>query len=493
MSYYNKNRQALVERSQLQGGVEDFSFERLLTENYDVYTDEEIDQLVEELINSEGNIIPPVDPKIAPLGSNTDESRNLYFRRKFYKDYAWPSKKEELIIPETVGNYTQLRGVNADKFEDIKYIDLMYEKAFYGRIDTNNRSIYPSEKFLKLCKNTENVFLLNFVNEALTDMMEKIEGMKESGKLSPQSSYFNFVPQKGWTKFLDDHHSTMKAIYDGFIVKYINDPQLFKRVTSYDTFSRELILFLQRFLPRFPITRTNMLLRNATDPLISGLIFEIAKDGHDEDKKKYLDYIQDPHFVQIQNIANGFGFMVDRNAPWRFVADLESPQMKRRMAEKGFSTVQEMFDAYYYHAHLYEVDSIKTYFLSFYDSFVEAFPYYTVVEKCGDGSKAKLFNRERRQKDPFTDKKLLELYYFIRVREAMLDWNQTYFNNELEAAYKIFQKFGFESALDYVNDKTTQIVGFGANYGNKVKLEEGERIIQNHDPSYRTSKINIIV
>ena len=70
----------------------------------------------------------------------------------------------------------------------------------------------------------------------------------------------------------------------------------------------------------------------------------------------------DKHFLQMQNIANGYGFMVDKNAPWRFTADLESPQMRARMQAKGFASLQQMFDAYYYKTHLYEVDSIKSYF-----------------------------------------------------------------------------------------------------------------------------------
>jgi len=244
-------------------------------------------------------------------------------------------------------------------------------------------------------------------------------------------------------------------------------------------------------LPKFPITRTNMEIRRGTSPLVSGIMFEISNSKHDDDKEKYENYILDRHFLQIQNIANAFGFMVDKNAPWRFIADLESPQMKKRMADLGFDTLQMMFDSYYYRAHLYEADSLKTYFLSFYDSYIQTYPYYTVVEKCKEGSKAKLLYRQQRAQDPFTDKKLLEFYYFIRAKEAGKDWNQESFDIEVVAAYEIFEKFGFVEALNYINDKTSLIVGRGGNFGNRTKMSEKERIIYNHEPSYKRNNFKI--
>jgi hypothetical protein len=234
-----------------------------------------------------------------------------------------------------------------------------------------------------------------------------------------------------------------------------------------------------------------MQLRKNTNPRVSGIIFEISKAKHDQDKKKYTDYILDDHFLQIQNIANGFGFMIDKNAPWRFIADLESPQMKARMTEHGFPNLQSMFDSCFYRSHLYEVDNLKKYFISFYDSYVEAYPYYTKVEKCGDGSKAKLLYRQKRSKNPFNDKKLLQYYYYIRAKESNKDWSQNIFDKEFRAAWEVFKHYGFESALNYINDKTSLIVGAGANYGNIIKKDEEKRIISNHQPSHKRNNFSI--
>jgi len=201
----------------------------------------------------------------------------------------------------------------------------------------------------------------------------------------------------------------------------------------------------------------------------------------------------DKYFLQIQNIANSYGFMVDRNAPWRFIADLESPQMRARMEDAGFNRLQDMFDARYYKTHLYEVNSLKTYFFSFYDSFIESYPYLTEVYNCGDGAKAKVLYRKKREKDPFTDKKLLEYYYFIRANEAFKDWSQEDFDLALEEAWQVFNHYGFKEALNHINDKTTHVYGRGGNPGIKTKKDEKNRIFFNHQPSYKRNSFSIII
>jgi len=464
-------------------------------DNQVVYSDKEIDLIVENIINAGINsgYLEPFNRNVVPLGKNDNKTRELYYRRRYYNEHAFPipTPDQDIFTPQVEDDLLGYQGISRKVFGPFNYIDLNHKKIFYGRIDTHNRSIYPSEKFLRLVSGTNDVFLLNFVCEAASDMMAKIERLKSSGKLSNESAYYDFVPVTGWVSFLKDHHNTMKSVYDAFIVKYVNDPVLFSKIASFDAFSAHFVSFLNGFLPKFPITRSNMQLRRNTNPRMSGIVFEISREKHDDDKKKYTDYILDKHFLLIQNIANGFGFMVDKNAPWRFIADLESPQMRSRMAEKGCDTLQIMFDKYYYRSHLYEVDTLRKQFVAFYDSYVETYPCYTKMCVSKAGSKAKLLYRQKRNKNPFTDRKLLEYYYYVRAKESNKDWSQEQFNQEFETAHEVFKYYGFVEALNFINDKTTLIVGDGANYGNIIKKDEGKRIISNHQPSYKRSNFSI--
>tara|TARA_R110002126_G_scaffold62005_5_gene160048 strand:- start:2848 stop:4284 length:1437 start_codon:yes stop_codon:yes gene_type:complete len=457
-------------------------------------SDSKIDEIVEGIIaSSAGDYLEPFSAAVIPLGTNDDTARQLYHRRRYYNEHAFPkpSPSQNIMDGSAVDDNSKYQGTSRKVFTSFNHVDYNHQKIFYGRIDTLNNSIYPSEKFLKLVNGTKDVMLLNFVADALNDMLEKLDRLKSSGKINKKSSYYNFTPQAGWMNIISKHHRLIRSLYQRFTVNICNTPSIATKITSYDTFTKYFIDFLSRFLPKFPITRTNMILRSTSNPRMSGIVFELSRKPHGDDKLKYVDYILDPHFLLIQKIANGFGFMVDKNAPWRFIADLESPQMRHRMNEHGFQTLQGMFDKYYYKAHLHEIDTIRKYFTSFYDSYIESYPHYTVISKCGSGSKAKLLYRKKRSKSPITDKKLLQLYYFIRAKESSLNWDQVTFDKEFDQAYEVFKAYGVWQAVDYINSKTNSIVGAGANYGNIIKKEDGKRIIHNHHPSYKSKNFKI--
>ena len=309
------------------------------------FTEDELDAIIEDVIKNANpdNSLEPFSKKIIPKGNNKSKTKKLYYNKKYYYDHAFPiaqkTGSQNILTGLAVDDQSKYQGEARNVFAPFSAIDFNHQKAFYGRIDTNNHSIYPSEKYLSLVNGTSDVILVDFVCEALNDMLEKIEKLKESKKLSQESSFYNFKVKKGWTSFLSDHHNTVQAIFNAFISKFANNRQNSMVIYKFSDYSRHFISFLNRFLSKFPISRTNLQLRSNTNPRISGIVFEISNEKHDDDEKKYTNYILDKHFLQIQNIANGFGFMVDRNAPWRFVADLESPQMRARMGEKGFSTL----------------------------------------------------------------------------------------------------------------------------------------------------------
>ena len=335
------------------------------------FTDIEMNQIIENIIGTSDRSerLEPFSSKIIPKGKNDKKTRKLYYNKRYYDEHAFPKPagSQNIMDDDVVDDQSKYQGASRNVFIPFQTVDFIHKKAFYGRIDTKNHSIYPSEKVLKLVFGTQDVFLVNFVAEAANDMLKKIEILKESGKISKNSNFHEFKVKRGWESFVSDHHKAMTSIYESFVTKYVSIPSIFARITTFEEYSREFIAFLNQLLPRFPISRTNMELTSATNPRVSGVVFEIQEIRHDDDEKKYTDFILDKHFLQIQNIANGYGFMVDRNAPWRFTADLESPQMRKRMAEKGFETLQSMFDAYYYKAHLHEVNSLRNYFNSFYD------------------------------------------------------------------------------------------------------------------------------
>jgi len=453
-------------------------------DNPEKLTDDQINSIIENAVknyNKDDENLEPFNTLVIPSGNNQKSTKDLYYHKKYYYNLAWPqpaASDRDPIYGEEVDINEQYQGESRYVFGRFQYIDMYHDKTFYGRIDTHNRPIYPSEKFLKLVSGTNDVFLLDFVCDALNDMIDKIEKLKDIGKLTEKSIYYDFKISKGWEDMIADHHKTMEAIFQAFVSNFANYGS--KAIKDFNDFKRLFVSFLGGYLKRYPISRSNLQLTYATSPRISGTIFEIDSQSFDADEIKYKKYILDENFIHIQRIANLYGFMVDKNAPWRFIADLESPQMKARMQEKGFRTLQEMFDNRFYQTHLFEANSLRKYFVSYYDSYVNSFPYYTDTKKCGTGSKSKLKYRKKRNNAEFSDEKLLELYLFIRAKEARKEWTQEEFDHATEEAIRVYEHYSLKDSLNHILDKTTVIYGDGANPGVRTKKEENYRIYSNH-------------
>ena len=111
-------------------------------------------------------------------------------------------------------------------------------------------------------------------------------------------------------------------------------------------------------------------------------MIDLAGKSYGEDLKKVKTYLKDNNFRFFRDSAKNFGFMVDRNAPWRLVADLSSPKMKEYMERYAmWSSTEEMLEQYYYRSFLLDVETLKAYMIEFYNSFALEIPYTDCASK----------------------------------------------------------------------------------------------------------------
>ena len=254
--------------------------------------------------------------------------------------------------------------------------------------------------------------------------------------------------------------------------------------------------YLEFMLNTQPMTRSNFILKHEVNPRISGLVFEIKPSDHSMDFGKHRDFIKDKNFISITDIAKRYGFFIDKNAPWRFVADINSTPMRNRMREDyGYNTISEMFDDIYYKAYLYDMEIIKTYITSFYNSFAASNPVTNIIIPNVDrNSTRKIITRNTIGTFMMTDKQMLALYYFIRAKESSKIWTQQNFDFEVDYAWGIFKANGVFDALKYINFKTSISMANGGNPSNRYRIQIKDRIIDNPNSSKspRTFKFNIL-
>jgi hypothetical protein len=314
-------------------------------------------------------------------------------------------------------------------------IDLWYEKIHYGKIDNKDKAIFISESFLKQIKTGDNkpILACNFVTDAFQAFQRLMRNAQNSNRLYPESEFIDIKPVSAWKSASVLYHKYMKIIYDMFVNDFLTQEYRNQKIINFFDFVKVFTEFVNVYAGRFPITKTSFIKSKFCPPETSGLIINIKGEDHSSDNQKYERFISDKNFKVYAIAARNHGFYIDKNAPWRLVADLGSPALQPYIS-KYFNknvplvtyysidqclnspltnktnnlighTLEDIFDKFYYRTYEFDIETFKVYITQFYNSFVLYDPFTHSQDKlCRDGS-VKLINRE-----PITEEKILKKY-----------------------------------------------------------------------------------
>jgi hypothetical protein len=207
---------------------------------------------------------------------------------------------------------------------------------FYGKINTRGEAILPRQAFLKSLKytsNNQNYFAMNFVADAWRDFAEKLRELRDNNVIYAESPWSSPLIHKAYQDPATIYSSYMKEeVFGTFTNIYLGrSTSARKRVKDFNTFLQEFSPFFERVASKTGfITYSGMVESGWTTPLMSGLVIEIATESYDKDEDKAAKF-GDFNFGVVANVAAQYGFKIDRNIPWRLVADLSSKAMQEYM------------------------------------------------------------------------------------------------------------------------------------------------------------------
>lgn len=388
------------------------------------------------MIKNDLNKPEPLLVNTEPVASNNMTSRALFFQRKLYDKVSFLSADLSLNKP----------------------IDLWYEKTFYGKKNLNSDTVFLSESYLKQIplETPEPLYAVNFVVDAFIGMKEEMNTLKVRDVLVPEGPIYDMMPFSAWTSVHQLYHSFILFIYERFKL-YVSVQNINKKILDFNSFVREFARFVDMETPRFPITRSKFILLKDTTPSISGLVIEIFDGEYSEDAPKMEKFIRDPNFAIYKETAMRYGFLIDKHAPWRLVADISSPALQRYMRNYGIDK-SNLFKEYYYKANFYDLQTLRTYIIAFYNSFVDvnrvvSKPHF-IVSSRGVEVQTKKFHRQREDQESIEQKYgeqyWLRMYTFIRAREENVPWTQKIFERTVRNAFYYHAKRGERVAIDFI-------------------------------------------
>ncbi len=355
--------------------------------------------------------------------------------------------------------------------------DLERKHHFYGRLDNNGDAILPDTNFLVGVESAENAtnLLLDFVADAFFSLKMNYRKATRTAFVGDSPFYKDLKVYKSSThgNTYDDY---IKILYKNFVDVYLASSHRVEKIKNYKDFIKEFLRYALEICYYYPITRTGFTTSIHCSPFASGLMLEIAPENHGiENNKSIIKYLEDDYYEFWAREVAKFGFMVDKNAPWRLVFNLASGNFARTqenklsgaqlfMGEHGIS-YDNVFQYRYTKAYKSDLLNIKNTMYSLYELFYRQFSTYEEegfqFDKNGRCRGVKVVH-ERRDREPPTiigsdeqeDEYWLRVLLKLRMAETRYPHTSFTFASHVKDMIERYRIFDLNIALKYINNLT---------------------------------------
>lgn len=399
-----------------------------------------------------------------PAAKNNLPARESIIKRADYSVNAIP------FLPE----------VNEPTLETRQLKDfLLNEKIFIGRVDGSFNPVFVNQKELDNFGPESNTKVgLRVVTEAYKDMKRKYDRDFAQGYINQNAPALTELSvKKAFINPFDDYKNNLRSRTEEFL-SYVKNNRLINTIEDFDSFVNPFLQYVKDTGKQSPITRSMYFLTRRYSPLSTGLAFEVDDAPYSEDQYKIDAYYRQKNFQYFKNLASRYGFVIDKNIPWRLVADLNSPQMTPYI-EKAFGFAggsNYVLAVAYTQTYGDDIPSIIDLMVQFYNRIVQHRPKTVIVESgataaSGGRSAFNVCSKQgktirRRQVDPrrmpnaYPDGFWLDKYARIRNIETGLDYSEAQIQQISKNAENIVKKLDRPSAMRYIISKFDNVQHF---------------------------------
>jgi hypothetical protein len=355
------------------------------------------------------------------------------------------------------------------------------EKALYGRVDRFFRPMVLSNYVPLQLKGfgaegtpVQGARALNFVADAFADLRNQFLKKTLTNEISPNEEFLS-------SPIVYKAHVSSKKTYDDYIQIYLEAFQNVAKAKSlvfenFQDFIDVIMPFLMKTIRKKPFTYTAFVKSTFCPINASGLVVEIADIDPVNDVEKVKKFIKSPNWQFYLTTCGNFGFMVDRNTPWRLVADIGSASMLQYAERYGVYSTDGVLVAAYTQAHKNYLTTFRSILYTMYMKLKKP-RYSRYVEVDPSGGKVvmitpKLYKPEDYLVE-FPDSYFLNLYCKIRLEEEESPYSdaQRYqlIDNTLELAQAnapkaiqtfetiVNKTFDYNGSLSYIKDTLAKL------------------------------------
>jgi len=374
-----------------------------------------------------------------------------------------------------------------DAAEYLNLVDFNFgEKFLYGRVTADFIPMYLDNQSTARLKSLNSTSTdgpeqeaINFVVDAFQDLKQQFKKAVATGKLEAGHPYLSDLQvHKSFVSPIDlfnKHQDT----YTTAVESYFSKNKI--HVKNFKEFINHLKILLERTAPAHPFTFSAFVKSKYCPINASGLAIEIADLDYYNDHQKIENFVNSPHWKYFLNACRSYGFMVDKNIPWRIVADIGSNEMLEYGAAYRLSTTGRILNIGYTRTDYLYYEKFRKYLHKLYKLVrLDKIP---VVETCNGRSKTTYVIPESYSEQSlsrtFSDKKVLQFLFQIRVYEEPKKFSESEQKTIMRDSLSIYDSLGasrasiaFERIINHPFDYNGSL-----SYIMKRQKETGEPIV----------------
>jgi len=328
-------------------------------------------------------------------------------------------------------NKRLIYGVDSGIARYTNLIDFIAEKMMYGRVSRRFVPIIVPEKSKNLkslnitTAQEKNMLALNFVADAFNDLEQQFRKAAMTKKIDTKDPYLtNIKVYKAYENprvRYQLHTNRLKGIYRAFLNSNTS------KIENFDDFTEFLVKSTKITGLRVPFTFPAFVKSRKCPIAVSGLAIEIADLDASNDDGKVQAFIKSNNWQFFVNAAATYGFMVDKNVPWRLVADIGSTPMIQYATRYRFNSTNQVLNFAYSNAHLSYYNTFKARLLNMYNFVKPRFIQYT--EECNGRTimrrkKPENYQSLSRLEDLYPESYFIKLYCNIRFEEEESEFTE---------------------------------------------------------------------
>jgi hypothetical protein len=359
----------------------------------------------------------------------------------------------ELFYKRTVYN------ADLSEFGD-HIVDFNYaEKILYGRVDRFFLPVMLQDqtKLSSLPGGSgagQRIAALDFVVTAFKQMNAQFKARSAIGLIRSDDPYLSNLRVVKAYQNPETLYERYQEMFSNVLVRKFENNRI--TVLDFNIFIESLqnIIFTAEGISRMPFTLPAYIKSRQCPINCTGLAIEIAEFKHSDDDNKFNTFVRSPNWEFYVNAANDHGFMIDRNAPWRLVADINSEGMQtfiRAINPTAAGGTEPFLRNYYKHTHVKYYVQFKRYLLNLYNKVrTEA---YTVPTQCKNSrkvgvtiSRSKRYNLEMLTRE-YSEEFFLRLYLKLRFAEEESQYSDAKKHRLVEDCLQVYQSRNLRTAL----------------------------------------------